>query len=111
MLPPAKLSGWVNRLSYRMLQGYLWRALGRSAAAAHREVFGVHSNGKPKFDFPILYGISPHLLRQPLDWPPGHCLCGHWHLSVPDWRPPEDLMEFLSAGPPSYIGFGSSSGM
>src|SRR5512138_2325536 len=100
MLPPMKLPGWLNHLSYRMLRTYLWRTLGRPTSAARQEVFGARSRDRPTFNFPILYGISRHLVAQPSDWPPGHCMCGHWYRSLRQWRPPEDLMQFLSAGPP-----------
>ena len=38
-------------------------------------------------------------------------MAGYWLLdSLPDWRPPADLVDFLDSGPPPvYIGFGSMS--
>jgi len=38
-----------------------------------------------------------------------HHVTGYWFLDAPpDWKPPQDLVNFLEAGPtPVYIGFGS----
>ena len=36
------------------------------------------------------------------------CTTGYWFLDRPDWRPPDELVDFLEAGPPPVsIGFGS----
>jgi sterol 3beta-glucosyltransferase len=60
---------------------------------------------------PVLYSFSPVLVPPPADWPKWVHVTGYW-FSEPDhsWQPPEDLTDFLSAGPtPVYIGFGSMS--
>ena len=56
----------------------------------------------------MLYGVSPSLVAQPADWPPGARICGHWLAPATEWSPPRALGEFLAAGePPIYLGFGS----
>lgn len=70
------------------------RATRRAQAAAH---------------WPVLHGISPHVLPRPTDWRPGLALTGYWWPHDPTgWTPPRQLVDFLAAGPPPVlIGFGS----
>lgn len=111
MLPPVKLPGWVNSLSHRASPHALLRLLfGRSAEAARATIFGKSPRRGRRREFPILYGISPLLVRRPRDWPDTHRICGHWPLPATGWQPPSDLLDFLSDGPaPIYVGFGAVS--
>jgi sterol 3beta-glucosyltransferase len=111
ILPPMRLPGWVNLLSYSASPKSMIRRLyGKSAHAARKEIFGESNSAMNKRDFPILYGFSRHLVPRPSDWPPTHQICGHWSLMSNDWQAPSDLLEFLSAGPPPiYVGFGAVS--
>jgi UDP:flavonoid glycosyltransferase YjiC (YdhE family) len=110
MMPPRKLPGWMNLLTYRLLHSYIRRSCGKGTDQARKEVFGTAPRGKMQFDFPLLYGISPYLVRQPQDWPAAHQLCGHWSAPSTNWQPPDDLEDFFAAGPaPIYVGFGSGS--
>lgn len=61
---------------------------------------------------PTLHGFSPVLCPTPADWPDTAVVAGAWPLDeAADWRPPDDLAEFLAGGPPPvYIGFGSMAG-
>ena len=106
-----KLPGWLNSLSYRLSpQAIIRRFYGKSINAARVTVFGHASAGRPRSEFPILYGFSRHLVPRPRDWPESHQICGHWSLSPDDWQPPPDLLDFLAAGPaPIYVGFGAVS--
>lgn len=56
-----------------------------------------------------LYGYSPSVLPRPPEWHANIHVTGYWFLDRPAaWRPPADLLDFLSSGsPPVYIGFGS----
>lgn len=58
----------------------------------------------------VLYCWSPLAIPEPPDWPASHHATGYWFLDSPaGWRPPADLVDFLSAGPPPVcVGFGSS---
>ena len=60
---------------------------------------------------PVSYCWSPTLLPQPADWPATAEVVGFCQLEASDrmnYSPPEDLVQFLAAGPPPvYIGFGS----
>lgn len=60
---------------------------------------------------PVSYCWSPTLLPQPSDWPATAEVVGFCQLEASDrmnYSPPEDLVQFLAAGPPPvYIGFGS----
>lgn len=110
-LPPMKLPGWLNLLSYRVspqaMMRRFYRKANREAGAA---LFGNAPARGPKPESPILYGFSRHLVPQPRDWPTSHRICGHWALPPNDWQPPHELLDFLSAGPPPlYVGFGAVS--
>lgn len=61
--------------------------------------------------WPILHGISRHVLPRPADWRPGLDVVGYWWPPVPPgWTPPDDLVRFLAAGPPPvFVGFGSTN--
>ncbi|MCI2418747.1 glycosyltransferase [Saccharopolyspora sp. K220] len=59
--------------------------------------------------WPIFHGFSPAVLPRPADWRDGLSVVGYWWPpSQADWSPPQELVDFLSAGPPPvFIGFGS----
>jgi sterol 3beta-glucosyltransferase len=110
LLPPVRLPGWMNRLSYRIGEAFMLRSYGQATEAARKEVFGHGGGGKIRLDFPMLYGFSRHLVPRPKDWPKDHQICGYWALPPMKWQPPTELLEYLSAGPPPiYVGFGSVS--
>jgi UDP:flavonoid glycosyltransferase YjiC (YdhE family) len=110
-LPPMKLPGWLNLLSYRVSpQAMMRRFYGKANRAARAALFGNAPARGPKPEIPILYGFSRHLVSPPRDWPTSHRICGHWALQPDDWQPPPELLDFLSGGPPPlYVGFGAVS--
>jgi sterol 3beta-glucosyltransferase len=61
---------------------------------------------------PTLNGYSPHVVPRPSDWPANQHITGYWFLDEDEqWQPQDDLVAFISAGPPPvYIGFGSATG-
>jgi sterol 3beta-glucosyltransferase len=57
---------------------------------------------------PHIYGFSPRVIPRPPDWSANHHIAGFWFLEDLDYRPSEELVDFLQSGPPPiYIGFGS----
>ncbi|MFE7312266.1 glycosyltransferase [Streptomyces sp. NPDC057555] len=59
--------------------------------------------------WPVHYGFSPTVVRRPADWRPGIEVVGYWwpH-EPPGWQPPQELVDFLDAGPePVRVGLGS----
>lgn len=105
------LPGWANRLSHHAVNGLLWRLFRKELNAARQTVCGQAPRRKMWEVYPLLYGISEHLLPRPADWRDEWRICGEWHVADPAWTPPEDLARFLAAGaPPIYIGFGSMAG-
>eukprot|EP01135_Chromosphaera_perkinsii_P004033 Nk52_evm46s266 gene=Nk52_evmTU46s266 len=61
---------------------------------------------------PHIYCYSRHMLPKPDDWPVDNHVTNFWFLeeskNQPDFKPPEELVEFINAGSkPVYIGFGS----
>ncbi len=57
---------------------------------------------------PIVYAYSPVLLPRPRDWGDWLQVTGFWFLDELEWRPPRDLLDFISSGsPPVVVGFGS----
>jgi sterol 3beta-glucosyltransferase len=110
LLPPVRLPGWINLLSYRAGQAFMVRSYGEATEAARKEVFGSSAGGNIRLNFPMLYGFSRYLVPRPMDWPEDHQICGYWALPPIEWQPPNELLDFLAAGPaPIYVGFGSVS--
>ncbi|MGE2714417.1 glycosyltransferase [Mycolicibacterium litorale] len=60
--------------------------------------------------WPILHGYSPNVLPRPTDWRSGLQVTGYWWPPTPPgWQPPQQLTDFLAAGPsPVFIGLGST---
>jgi hypothetical protein len=110
-LPPMRLPGWMNRLSYgRSLPRVIRKTFGRRVDSTREQLFGRAATDKDKGEGLTLYGLSRHLIGQPEDWPQTHHICGHWALPSEGWEAPESLLEYLSAGPPPiYVGFGTVS--
>lgn len=110
-LPPSWVLGWLNRVSHNLVNGMFWRAFKGRLNEARSTVCGLPARNKLWTNFPLLYGISPSLLPQPADWPAHVRMCGQWLQPAGSWIPPNQLEDFLRAGPPPlYIGFGSMSG-
>jgi sterol 3beta-glucosyltransferase len=107
-LPPNIVPRWLNRTSHSLVNALIWRNFKTFINAARVAVCGLPPRRGLWTDHAMLYGISPNLVPQPVDWPPTARVCGHWLAPVMDWTPPPALGEFLAAGdPPIYLGFGS----
>ena len=104
-------SPWVHKASWFAARVILERVLGptiNGARIAHglapvqRVLRHLEEAG------PVLLATDPTLFPAPRDWVmPAHTT-GYWFLDAPDDPLPDDVEEFLRAGPPPvYIGFGS----
>ncbi|KAI4738779.1 UDP-Glycosyltransferase/glycogen phosphorylase [Aureobasidium sp. EXF-12298] len=59
-------------------------------------------------NIPTTYCWSAALVPKPQDWGQHIDVCGFFFRDMPAHKPPQDLQDFLDAGPtPIYIGFGS----
>ena len=60
-------------------------------------------------DWPICHGFSPAVVPRPADSPATVHVTGYWWPARPPrWQPPDQLVDFLAAGPPPvFVGFGS----
>jgi len=97
MFPPLPLGGGYNLLTHRLAEGMLKRS---------------YSYGRLLFEEPLptyLFYFSPQVIPPPPDWGENAHVTGYWFLDwQAGWQPPEELLEFLSAGsPPVCVGFGS----
>lgn len=111
LLPPWEMPGWLNRVSHQAVNQLLWWSFRKQINEARRAVCGQAPRQRMWRDYPVLYGVSRHLVPQPADWPEIWQICGAWFADSGDWEPPEALTRFLSSGePPIYIGFGSMAG-
>ncbi len=109
-LPGLRLPGVLNRLSYSAVNQAVWRTFKRPVNDA-RQAMGMPARRSLWRDVPMLYGISPSLLPEPVDWSADHHVCGQWRAPDMGWQPDAELQAFLQAGPaPVYLGFGSMTG-
>ncbi|CAL8465481.1 g5017 [Coccomyxa elongata] len=111
--------GAVNRASFKAIDGAMFVGTGDILAKFRKDVLGQPSLLSLKHyhrplhycGVPVSYCWSPALLPQPADWPATAEVVGFCQLEASDrmhYSPPEDLVQFLAAGPPPvYIGFGS----
>lgn len=117
--PEWPLGGWYNRLGYRLVNTLIkisaskdiraWRKQTNTPVKRTNVDYLHDQNGDP---IPVLHSISEHVLPRPADWPETAIMSGYWFLDAIDsWQPPDELTNFLEAGPPPiYIGFGSMAG-
>jgi UDP:flavonoid glycosyltransferase YjiC (YdhE family) len=63
----------------------------------------------PPEGWPICHGYSPAVVPRPSDWPAEVQVTGYrWPATPEGWKPPDELVHFLAAGPaPVFVGFGS----
>lgn len=119
ILPPLKLGGWYNRLTYKLIglvqapyMGLIntWRK--ESLGLPPRSVFANDLQTPDGRSLPVLYPFSTHVVPRPADWPAEALTPGYWFLPPdPHWQPSPALSAFLQAGPPPvYVGFGSMAG-
>lgn len=109
------LRGTYNLLSHLIVGESFWQLLRKTVNRTRQEVLGlppVPFFGPPLSQMrgtPTLYGFSPRLVGRPRDWSANHHITGFWFLDAEaDWTPPDDLVDFLDAGPPPVcVGFGS----
>jgi UDP:flavonoid glycosyltransferase YjiC (YdhE family) len=119
-LPPTALGRSLGRLGNR-LAFRLIRLLERMYFADINNIRAEHGlppttlaatyREQAAEQWPILHGISRHVVPRPRDWRPGLEMVGYWWPPTPSgWTPPEDLRRFLDAGPPPvFVGLGSTN--
>ncbi|NJL99725.1 MAG: glycosyltransferase family 1 protein [Synechococcaceae cyanobacterium SM2_3_2] len=111
----SKLGGSANRLSHHLFRQIMWQGSRQGDQLSRQQVlklppapfWGLYNSVNFR-RYPILYGLSPSIIPQPLDWHNTH-ITGYWFLDeASDWTPPDALLNFLQTGePPVFIGFGS----
>jgi sterol 3beta-glucosyltransferase len=114
MHPLAPMQQYLdNKTSYSVVERMVWIGLG-GIQNDFRKKIGLHSisrgsNLVTKLKIPHIYCMSPHLAPKPTDWDSHIDVVGFWYLDLQtNYKPPQDLVDFLAAGPPPiYIGFGS----
>lgn len=115
---PAGLGWLLNYPSHVLMRQMIWQGFRSADTAARTEVLGLAPAplagpfGSPALaGMPTLYGFSPAVVPPPKDWGEDIHVTGDWLLEADeDWRPPQELVQFLEAGPsPVYVGFGSMS--
>ncbi|KAG8809795.1 hypothetical protein FRC19_004968, partial [Serendipita sp. 401] len=109
-------AGLTNYLSYALAELMTWQGLGDVINTFRRKSLGLEPlsvrSGPGIVDrlkVPWTYCFSPSLVPKPIDWKNHIDVVGFYFLDLAnDYKPPQDLAEFLAAGPPPiYIGFGS----
>lgn len=111
-----RLGKTFNLLTHKILSEIMW-----FASSAPIKQFWKKEFGKAPANFaspfpkqttranPTVISCSNYVFPRPADWPE-HVYCsGYWFLDEEaDWKPTDDLLDFLESGePPVYIGFGS----
>jgi len=112
--PPALsfLPGY-NVLSYRVAEQIVWSGFRGAINEWRQDALGLPA--RPFFGdigatskLPTLLGFSKEVLPRPPEWGPNVHITGYWLPEEPAWTAPQDLVDFLEAGPPPvFVGFGS----
>ncbi|KAG0570975.1 hypothetical protein KC19_6G201900 [Ceratodon purpureus] len=103
------------RMSYSVVDTLIWLGIRgivnsyRKKKLKLRPITYLSGSQGSISEMPTGYIWSPHLVPKPRDWGPLVDVVGFCFLNLAsDYKPPEDLVKFLQAGPPPiYIGFGS----
>ncbi|PGH02776.1 hypothetical protein AJ79_07541 [Helicocarpus griseus UAMH5409] len=108
--------GVANFVSYALVEMMTWQGLGDVINRFRERCLGLEPMSimwapgvLPRLHVPYTYCWSPSLIPKPKDWGPYIDISGFFFLPLAStYTPPDDLAEFLAAGPPPvYIGFGS----
>ncbi|KAI9354635.1 glycosyltransferase family 1 protein [Zopfochytrium polystomum] len=109
-------SGGTNYWSYQVVDVLTWEGLGDIINAFRKNTLGLQKLspiGGPaivkSLEVPHTYIWSEALIPKPQDWGAHIDVTGFIFLDLASaYTPPQDLADFLAAGPPPvYIGFGS----
>jgi len=107
---------YTNYFSYQVVELLHWQGLGDLLNEFRVKTLGldpVDTLWAPgqlsRMKLPYSYLWSPGLIPKPADWGPEINITGFVFLDLASsFKPPEDLTNFLEAGPPPvYVGFGS----
>ncbi len=102
-----------NRLTYSLAYRVRWWTYARALNTLRARQLGLPPLGPGAYAAlfartPAITAVSRHVVPRPGDWPEHHHLTGYLFCDEAGWRPPDDLIAFLEAGPPPvYLGFGS----
>ncbi|KAH7421155.1 hypothetical protein KP509_13G042700 [Ceratopteris richardii] len=105
----------ANRLSYQVVDYVIWLGIRgiindfRKKKLKLRPITYLGGSQQSVTKLPTGYIWSPHLVPKPKDWGPKIDVVGFCFLNLSqDYKPPDDLVKWLAAGPaPIYVGFGS----
>ncbi|OHF01558.1 hypothetical protein CORC01_03048 [Colletotrichum orchidophilum] len=104
----------ANYISYGVVDHMTWQGLGdvinkwRKSLDLEKVAMFDGPMLTKSLKIPFTYCWSPALVPKPRDWGSHIDVCGFFFRDTPEYSPPEDLFQFLKAGPPPvYIGFGS----
>uniref|UniRef100_A0A7S4NXG8 Glycosyltransferase family 28 N-terminal domain-containing protein n=1 Tax=Paramoeba aestuarina TaxID=180227 RepID=A0A7S4NXG8_9EUKA len=112
----AKRTPSKNMMSYSLVDALTWSGLGDLCNSFRKNHLGLEqimgTGGRSLLDdakVPHAYTWSPNLIGKPKDWGDHIDITGFFFLDLAtNYTPPDDLLEFLQAGPPPiYVGFGS----
>jgi UDP:flavonoid glycosyltransferase YjiC (YdhE family) len=104
------LGRWGNLASHRVGAAGLQRMF-RSTVQVLRARLDLGPPDRDAPPLPLLHGYSPTVLPRPSDWPAHVEIVGYWWPDrPPGWEPPDELVDFLGAGPPPvFFSFGSAT--
>ena len=107
---------FANYISYTLMELLAWQGLGDVINGFRMKTLHLDAISPlwghmllSRMKVPFTYAWSSALIPKPPDWGSHINISGFSFLKAgSDYKPPEDLLEFLKAGPPPvYIGFGS----
>ena len=100
-----------------LIEPAAWRLYGDLSNRFRQEILKLppqshHQNKAARLEMLIVHAYSKYVVPHPKDWPDNYHTAGYFFLNEDTaWQPPNDLLDFIEAGPPPIcIGFGSMTG-
>ena len=105
----------LNFLTYKIIERAFWSFFSKSIKRFWMnefcyvpKSFGCPFGKQGTKMLPTITSCSNFVFPRPKDWPEYAYNTGYWFLDEADWRPSDELLDFLNNGaPPVYVGFGS----
>ncbi len=114
MAPLPTRNSALNRGMSAMTEIAMWVTFGDIYNTFRRKL-GLPQRGfadykRLTYGAPLYLGFSEYVMPRPADYRANWHITGYWFLDEPKWQPPQEVAQFLAAGPaPVYIGFGSAT--